>query len=222
MGPNDHPDPDVSRVQGAYRPHRAKRREEPVKDPGERPDQTGGRGLPPMVVFLVLMGIIAVIVGLAIATGDFRSDRGPNVDSESGFVLTNAEAIDRYDELHDLSLLAFRRRDLSLLAQIYTPDSPTLERVRSEIQTLIDDSVTVRPRFTTLSIRVVSNQPSEIVLEESRISDAKFVNSDGEDITEDRQPERQVVQVTLRGTNDGWFIYRSLITKAEPTTSSKA
>jgi hypothetical protein len=167
-----------------------------------------------VVAVIALVGIIA---GAIIFTRDTGApDAPPTNNTGAPATLTDEEAIDRYLELEQLGLQAYRTRDLGLLSHIFTPDGESYRRAADEIRRLRRQDIRMFPEFTTQQLMVVSNGGTRIRLRQVVIFDARFENEKGEDITEPKPAHRQVVDIRLKLVGESWLIDDSIVVESRP------
>jgi hypothetical protein len=173
---------------------------------------SGERGpVSPIKAFLVLGAVVAATIGMIIAT---RPDPpAATQQPNSASIPTEAEAIEIFNELHELWLRSYRERDASLIKLFAAPDAPTLGSAE-EIRQLRRDGVLYRSQWDRQALTVISATNDEILLEEVTIRTPRFIDeASGEDLTEGEKEER-TVEWTVRRYPVGWRLYRSVITDA--------
>src|SRR5687768_14513341 len=171
----------------------------------EQPETRRG-GLSPLQGFAALVAVLVAIAAVVLLT---RPDPAPvpstTTNDPPDFSLTNPEAIDRFKELDALRLTAYESRDVSLLSQVFHPDSPIQSKVYREIRLLRREGVLSRSTFITRSIRVVSNVSHEVTLTQKVVIDPKFVSeSDGQDVTTGGRRELQEIDWILSRRGSVW------------------
>jgi hypothetical protein len=169
---------------------------------------------------LAIVAIAGIVAGAIIFTmNDGAPDAPPtssNSEAAGAPTLTDQEAIDRYFELEDLIVQAYRNVDVTLLARIYTPDSPTAAMVRSELNDLQSDSAQLILDYQTQEIEVVTNSATEIVLRQEAIATGRLRPVGDVKVHAEYHDQRRVVRITLRYQEPkGWLIHRGVVTEAE-------
>ncbi len=187
------------------------RAEEPSS--GSTTEPTRAPGLSPVKGFLLLGLVLAVILGaVALTTGESEQQAtGEPGERTPSFTLTDAEAVERFEELNRLAIQAGHERDLSLLSVVFTSTGPTHERASREIRRLITDEVMDETRFITVKISLVTNAESEIRLLETRQLFPCFVTANGQDITKDDSVVEQEILWTLRPEDSEWRIHDGVL-----------
>lgn len=180
-------------------------------------DQRGDAGaFPPLRVFLALMAVLVAIGGLVLFTReDDPPSPSPTTSASPNFALTDAEAIARFKELRALRDQMYRQRDLSLITQIYTSNSPSKDVALKEVQRLVRDNVLDRSAYRTLGVSVQLNTPDRITLVEEITLFPRFVAGDGEDVTRGNDALRQVAVWVLTEDRGEWLVYESLLEESE-------
>lgn len=134
---------------------------------------------------------------------------------------SDADAIRRLKELANLRFLAYRHLDRSLISEIAIGGSPFARRFALEIQQLSTDGVFPRPNFKTLDVDVIETSENQILLEEMVVARTHFVDASGRDITTKSNPQRQLVEWTMRWDGSKWLIYESEIKESEAINHRK-
>jgi hypothetical protein len=186
-------------------------------DPNAGAARSARGPLSPAVAFLLLLAVIAVVGTILLLTrpeAPPASAPNPTTNQEPTFTLTNEEAITRFEELDRLRLELYERVDESLVPVVFTPSSPIATTVRREIRQLARDNIRVRTIFETRRIDVIANGAAEIELEQEVVVEARFLSTNGEDITSGR-PELQVVRWTLQKIDGTWLLHDAVIKKAK-------
>jgi hypothetical protein len=163
---------------------------------------------------LVLVAAAGVIAATIIFTMDSGAPDAPPTRSDSNAgapTLTDQEAIDRYLELEDLIVLAYRNADVTLIPHIYTPDSPTADVARKELRQLMRDDVRAILTYSTESIEVTSRSTDGIVIRQEVTARARVRPSGDVDVKSTPNNQRRTVRTTLRESGGRWLIYRSVI-----------
>lgn len=186
-----------------------------AEEPSRLASEPERSGLRPVVAFLLLLVVIAIIGVVALLT---RADPAPPGTTESRaeptFALTDEEAITRFKELHQLELTAYRNADPSLVDEVFTPDSPIAPTVRREIRILVRDDVVARPEYSNQSISVLRTSYTEIEFEQVATVESHFFGPDGREITTDDAHQRQTIRWTMRLVDSSWLLHDAVITKA--------
>jgi hypothetical protein len=168
---------------------------------------------------LVVVAAVGVIAATIIFTMDSDAPDAPPTRSDSNTgapTMTDQEAIDRYLELEDLAVRAYRTADLTLIPRIYTADSPTGDVVRKELRDLRRDSIRLFGSFQTESIEVLSNSSDEIVLRQEVIAKARLKPVGDVKVRARYHDLRQVVRIVLRYQEmSGWLIHDVIEIEAE-------
>ena len=169
---------------------------------------------------LAVVAIAGIVAGLIIFTSDRGAPDAPptgsNSEAAGAPTLTDQEAIDRYLELEDLAVQAYRTANLTLIPRIYTADSPTGDVVRKELRNLRRDSMRLIGSFETESIEVLSNSSDEIVLRQEVIAKARLKPFGDVKVTARYHDLRQVVRIVLQyQETNGWLIHDIIEIEAE-------
>jgi hypothetical protein len=172
------------------------------------------RTLSPIAAFLILLAIGAVALGAFLLTREDDAepaarDRGP------AFALTDEEAIERFKELDELRLRAYRERDLSLLSRVFVPGTAIEHRVANEIRDLIRSDVTDRSVFNTERLETISNRQSHVTVRQVVVEEIRFVDESGEDVTAAPVHERLWIDWYLERVDSEWLVSNAVIIKAE-------
>ena len=178
--------------------------------------EESAKAMNPTKVFLILAGALAAVTAAFLLTRPDTPTPASPETTRPDFSLTEAEAIDRVKDLEELNVLLYVERDPSLIGNVYSTDSRLLGRVRREISQLVKQEVTVDVAHEIRSVDVLKNTPSEIVAVETVLSNARFFDESGSDVTRSGRPEVQEIRVTLHLESDEWLIFDSLITSARP------
>ena len=188
---------------------------------------TGGAPLSPVRAFLLLMallvlaGVILLLTTRPERAEPIRMERSQaagetgapqeNPESRPEGHLTKAKAKDIFRELNEAVLKAYRKRDASLIPEIWTTNSPVRSTARREIHQLLQDSVLVRTRFTTKQLSVESITSSRIQLVQVVVIDPRFVTESGKEVTSSDVRDRDTVKWKLRKEDGRWLIHRALV-----------
>jgi hypothetical protein len=167
--------------------------------------------------FIVLAGVLVAISAVVLLTRpDPAPIPSPTTDAPPDFSLTDAEAIDRFEELDRLRLQAFETTDASLISSIFAPDSPLRATVVREIRQLSRGDVSLRVSQSIKRISVLANDSDEIKLHQVMVWDVRFFDGTGEDITEGGGRELQEIDWIMRLVRDRWLIYDAVVVEARP------
>ncbi len=183
-----------------------------------RPESEENTGLlPPVKAFFLLIGVgVAAAVAAFATQPDAAPSEPPAAVRSPDFSLTDAEAIAEFERLNRGRIAAYKSRDVALLDDVLTTDSPLLKTGHDEIRQLVHDHVVIHSRFTTKAVEVTMNNPTEIVLRQTEIDYPKFLSNDGVDVTGDRQPQRRVVEWVLHLDRFEWRIHDSRLISQRP------
>ena len=189
-----------------------------VGEPGTpemKTDDKPSGGLSPVKAFFALLALLVAIGGLFLLTRPTdEADPGPAPKSDN-FALTDAEAIERFRELHALFRQASRTRDPSLVSVMITEGSPLREEATKDIAQLRRDGVLDRSRFVTEDIDIQSNGPTEIRLIQRVVIHPKFVLESSRKNVTQSEPVRQVVEWTMKLENSQWRVLDALVTESQ-------
>ncbi|MGH2806211.1 MAG: hypothetical protein ACRDKT_02950 [Actinomycetota bacterium] len=166
---------------------------------------------------------IAVLVAIAAVVLLTRPDPAPIPDGSTNdppdFSLTDTEAIERFRELDTLKLRAYRTRDVTLVASVFSSDSELAKVARREIRNLTRSDVIPRTRFVTRRVEVLDNSDDAIRLLQVVEVYPRFVDEAGNDVTASGRDELQRVEVVLHRDSDEWLLFDALIVSADPLRS---
>lgn len=182
--------------------------------------QVEGRGaLSPVVVFVALVTLVAAITGAVLLTRETPPpppgpSPGGSATPTPDHTLTDEEAITRFKELDALRIRALEERSVQLLRSIFTPNSPAFERGRKSIKNLLRSEVVVDDLWDLRSVRVTSNSSTEVGLRVRGLSDARFFDEDGNEVTDQAQLERRVVSCSMRLVTE-WLLHDCRVTEAQ-------
>jgi hypothetical protein len=158
----------------------------------------------------VILGVVLVAAGVALLVT--RPDSAPpssGISESKNFALTDAEAIDRFSELHESLLMATRHRDASELSDVLTQDGHAMKKAIAAIEELEKDNVTDRTSVETLNLRVRVNSPAEIAVIQQSVLTPCFLSPHGKDITTSHDRIARTVKWTLIQTTGTWLIDRA-------------
>lgn len=184
---------------------------EDVRDPMNRAEERPS-GLSPIKAFAMVGGLVVIA---AIAVILLTRPSGPPVasttpkSSEPDLSLTDAEAIDRFNQLNDLALRAFSEADPSLVGLFAAPNSPIDVRSRQAIRKLKREGVRDMSNHDSLRLRVSSNELSRIKLLETSNFFPCFIDEQGGDVTEGPRAVKRAVQWTLVEYTGEWLLFDS-------------
>ena len=170
-------------------------------------------GLSPVRAFLVVCTIATVLGGAFFATREASPSEPPTSapPRSPDYSLSDAEAIARFHELHELFRTASINRDESLLGAMLTAGSPLEAIARRQIGQLIDDQVLDRSRFHEEGVDIVENAASRIVIEQVVLVRPKFVSAATGEIVSARPRLRQDVRWVLALEQTVWKVYDSKV-----------
>jgi hypothetical protein len=181
-------------------------------------DPSRGEGVSPFIAFGIA---IVLVVGLAGAWMLARPDSPPTgielriPDAVSGPTtsLTDEEAIARFKELDALRIRAVEKRDLSLVDQTLTDDSPLIKLATKDIKKLADRNVLVETNFDTRWLRVISNETDTIIIRQGVYEAPTFRSEDGDKLRSS-QPQFRVIDWTIHLSGTEWKIFDSEIIRS--------
>ena len=184
-----------------------------------RPRQTEVAGLSPVRAFMVVCALATVVGGLIFATRDASPSEPPPSGARRSpdYSLTDAEALARFGELHDLFRAASIKRDASLLSAMLTTDSPLQDVARRQIRQLIDDQVRDKSRFDEQRVQIVENSPSRVVIEQVVVIRPKFVAATTDEVVSTGPVLRQHVRWVLEPEQTVWKVYDSEVVRSRRT-----
>ncbi len=189
---------------------------EPRRPFGAEPQDERVPGLSPVRAFFIVGALAAVVPLGLLAT---RSDEAPpepgRVERSPDFSLTDAEAIERFNELHDLFRSASKTRDMSVVKLMLVSGSRLSQTAHVQIRQLIRDGVLDRSRFLDQEVRVVTNTPTRIEIEQEVTVRPRFVSDrTGRDVTLGA-PLRQTVHWVLVPEAGAWKVLDSKVIRSE-------
>jgi hypothetical protein len=163
---------------------------------------------------LVVVAAIGVIAATIIFTMDSGAPDAPPTRSDSGAgapTLTDQEAIDRYLELEELLVRAYRNVDPTLIPNIYTFESPTADLVHKELRRLKRLSARLVGSRETEAIEVISRTRDEIVLRQTVLVKGRLRPVGDVKVTARYHDQRRVVRVILQyDDSSGWLIHKAV------------
>ena len=180
----------------------------------DRASDNPPRGMNPIKVFVALLVFLVAVGGAVLLT---RPDPAPppTATDEPNFTLTDSEAIARFKELDALRIRAYEERDVSLIDEFLTSDSPIRERVIREITRLRRDGAAPRISLTTEHLSIRSNTGESIELTHTFVWDVLFTRG-GRDVTTRGGKERQVVEWRLQRSGARWLLHDAVVIEARP------
>lgn len=165
-------------------------------------------GRSPIVVFLVLLALVlAVAVVAAVTRKPPEADATAEPIEHTNFALTDAEAIARFKELYGVALRAGRQRDLSLTGEAFAPASPAMRRAVHSIKNLLSDKVIDLTRTKIISLDLVSNSETRIVVREVGLLFPCYVTESGRVVTTDDALVREITDWSLVPDGSLWRIF---------------
>jgi hypothetical protein len=187
------------------------------------PDSTRSRpgaaervpGLSPVRAFFLLAAVAAVIPLGIFATRDEAAPSEPPAAVRSpDYSLTDAEAVAEFERLHHGLRAASIHRDVSLLDEILSVDSPLHKAGRIQLRKLIRDRVLDHSRFRTENIALIENGPTRIEIEQRVRIQPRFVSeSTRKDVSGGRSLLQEVRWVLVLQETE-WRIYDSVVTSS--------
>lgn len=170
--------------------------------------------------------VLAAVAGLAFylfSRSDETARPNPTQDrdmsqNENSYALTDQEALEKFDELEGLLIRAYKERDVTLTRLFTAPDAKeTMQGIDNEIEGLLRSGAIDKTTFRRVSVEVLSNQPTEVQIQEVMIIKPRFVaEKTREDVTRTGRPERRTVIYTMRRYGVDWKFYDAVIIDAEP------
>lgn len=169
-------------------------------------------GLSPVRAFLLLATVATLIpLGIFATRDEAAPAESPGAARSPDYSLTNAEALQRFDELHDIFRSASIHRDVSLLDEMLVADSPLHGTARAQIRQLISDGVLDRSRFVQQAAAVVENSPIQVEIDQVVRIQPRFVSeTTGSDVSAD-PPLVQRVRWTLMLESSVWKVHDSVV-----------
>ncbi len=189
---------------------------------GPRPDDVEPAGLTPVRAFFVVGAVlVATVVGFLATREPTPATPTAKPSGSPDYSLTDAEAIAEFERLHELQVRAYETRDLSLIPLTYTNDSPLIRRVEREIRTLLRKRVTTKTNFATRRVNVSFNTAEEVVLHQTVLIDAEFLDPHGQSVAVDAPQELQVIRWTLRRSGIEWLIHDAEVLSSRPMEGAR-
>jgi hypothetical protein len=166
----------------------------------------------PVKAFLVLGAVVAATIGMIIAT---RPDPpAATQQPNSASIPTEAEAIEIFNELHELWRRSYRDRDESLIKLYAAPDSEMQNP--DQIRLLRREHVLDKTHFEQHAASITRISSREIEVEQDVTVAPELVDArTGKDRTVDATTERRTVTWILRRYGGEWLILSSTITAAK-------
>jgi hypothetical protein len=184
-----------------------------IRTPAEdRPPPRSG-----WIRLVAMLGVGALLIGTlygvwqAVASSD---DPGQTVPREPDFSLTDEQAIARFKELESLQVSAYENVDLTAVSDFAGP-GPFKDKVVQELRKLKRDRVTATLELETEELRVESNTPEQVDLHQSVITNIRFFDLSGNEVTTRGKPERWIIDWKLQNFDSRWLISSSVITETE-------
>lgn len=166
----------------------------------------------------VVVGVALVVLATTVFVVSRQDDRPAKAGSPSPTpslnLLSESEAISVFENLHQQLFSAYRYRAREKIRSFAHPDGPTYDRVREEIDGLLEHDVLSRPTVETRGVEISSITEDEIDLSQRVVSDGRFFSESGREVTKKRRPELQTIEWILRRDGDRWLIFDSLIVRS--------
>jgi hypothetical protein len=179
----------------------------PAKD---RPPPRSG-----WIRLVAMLGVGALLIGTLYGVWQtVASSDDPAVPREPDFSLTDEQAIARFEELESLQVNAYENVDLTAVSDFAGP-GPFKDKVVQELRKLKRDRVTATLELETEELRVESNTPEQIDLHQSVITNIRFFDLSGNEVTTRGKPERWIIDWKLQNFDSRWLISSSVITETE-------
>jgi hypothetical protein len=168
--------------------------------------------------------VIAALVGTALAYLFLTAPDSPKpaeqkipaaAQAEEPEVLTEAEAIAEIKRLDSLRIRMYRTRNLSLLRDLVTSDSPLRKLLRKEIRLLRQENVLSRSTYRSKRFLIQSSSPNSIVIHQTFVYRPRVISEGGRDVTKDRRPLLNQTKWTLHLEEDTWKIFNSELLKSQ-------
>ncbi len=175
-----------------------------------------GGPLSPARAFALVLAV-AVVAAAVLYLSNAREDRAAPAAAPvtPDLSLTDAEAIAQWEDLYGFIRAAYRDRDLTLMSEALTTDSPMRPRMIKGIRGIIRDRVLYKTGYDTKSISVTSNLPNLIQLRQVVLVSPRIVDEFGKDVTLNPVVERRVVEWLMRLEGTKWLLHEGTIVKAE-------
>ena len=162
-----------------------------------------------IVVFLALVGAIAL--GWALSA----SNPGVKQSDPVAVAPTPDDVISRFEEIDSMRIAALEDRDLGLVVNALTSNSPMLQRIRGTIRRLVRDKVIVQELSTLESVALIRQTPSEARLEVVVFDDRRFVSENGAPVDFQGSRERQVAECLMQRVDTTWKLHDCTIIEAQ-------
>jgi hypothetical protein len=163
----------------------------------------------PIKAFLVLGAVAAATIGIIIAT---RPDPpAATQQPNSASIPTEAEAIEIFNDLHELRIRSYEQLDTTLLRHVFAPGSRIEQSTQEELRQLRRDQVTPLMLHDRRHLTVASLGTDKIVLEETALVEIRFLDQNEEDISGGVAPQEQRIRWTLSHVGNGWRISGGII-----------
>ncbi len=172
-----------------------------------------------LAIALVAGLLIAAIQGVTSSGAD--PDPNPNpggaagTKSEPDFSLTDEEAIERFQELEQRQIEAYRHADIKLVSDFAGP-GPFKNQVVRELRKMRKDDVTAVLRSKGQELLLVRNESTEITIQETATIDIQFLDQAGKNVTTKGEPQRLVIEWQLEPFDTGWLITESVAVESVP------
>ena len=177
----------------------------------DQPSISPGKAFTALLALLIASGSVLLLTRPESKVQTQNADL-PRSDN---FALTDAEAAERFSHLEDLLNRAYIERDMTLSKEYLAPNSPLLRIGIDEITQLREDQVMVEPRITTRSIRVLSNKPDTIVIQQVAREHPRFVSESGEDVSTTDEPIITTIKWTLVRAESEWLLWDAELRNSE-------
>jgi hypothetical protein len=175
---------------------------------------------PSWVRVVALLAAVALLGGALFATWqavgadeDNPSDNGGG-GTEPDFSLTDEQAIARFEELDRLRVDAYKAADVRMVSDFAGPGT-FRDQIVEELRKLKRDDVTATLDLQTESLEVVSNTSDHIRLQQQVVTNIRFFDSSGQEVTKQGRPERWTINWGLQNVDSRWLISSSKITDTE-------
>jgi hypothetical protein len=188
------------------------------------PPTTGAeptRAISPVKAFFILLLVLVTVLGGAylVTRSDEPSPVSTTATRGPGFQLTDEQALERFRELDALRVRAFTHRDLTLVHQYLSADSPILVVNLDEIRQLITDKIMFDPGIVSSSVEVVANSPEQVIVRQEIEQRPRFTNESGRDVSRSRESVSQIVLWILQFDGQTWKIYDADVSKSRLISS---
>lgn len=182
----------------------------------DRPDSSSPQpGASPIKAFLILLALIILTTAIFLMTANGEESpnatRSPSTNSTPDFSLTDEEAIARFEELKIALVEGIQERDPTLVTSVTTQDGPTREKILKEISRLQDDGAFDDGEVETIRVRIIENDPQQILLSESVHLRPCFRSESGDDITDADSLVLQVGEWTMEFDGSRWLLHDAVL-----------